>query len=128
DPAVRKAYLGEGDARPAGVRGPRAPGELHLAVGKLEAGYGAEPVLKGIDLQVRERELVAVLGANGAGKSTLMRAIAGLLRPVQGGIALGREDMARRPAHELARLGLALVPEGRQVFPQLSVLHNLELG
>jgi ABC-type branched-subunit amino acid transport system ATPase component len=94
----------------------------------LEAGYGAEPVLKGVDLQVREREVVAVLGANGAGKSTLMRAIAGLLRPVAGGIAFGGEDVARLPAHKIAPRGLALVPEGRQVFPELSVLHNLELG
>jgi ABC-type branched-subunit amino acid transport system ATPase component len=128
DPAVRKAYLGEEGVRPAGVRAPRAPGEAHLAVGKLEAGYGAEPVLKGVDLQVREHEVVAVLGANGAGKSTLMRAIAGLLRPVQGTIAFGREDVARLPAHKIAPRGLALVPEGRQVFPELSVLHNLELG
>jgi len=77
---------------------------------------------------VREREVVAVLGANGAGKSTLMRAIAGLLRPVAGGIAFGGEDVARLPAHKIAPRGLALVPEGRQVFPELSVLHNLELG
>ena len=94
----------------------------------MQAGYGAEPVLKGVDLEVREREVVAVLGANGAGKSTLMRAIAGLLRPVAGGIAFGGEDVARLPAHKIAPRGLALVPEGRQVFPELSVLHNLELG
>jgi len=97
-------------------------------VGRLEAGYGAEPVLKGVDLQVRRGELVAVLGANGAGKSTLMRAISGLLRPVAGGVALDGEDIARLPAHKVAALGVSLVPEGRQVFPELSVLHNLELG
>src|SRR3954471_12325798 len=75
DPAVRKAYLGD-EAGPAlGRQGPAAAGEPYLTVGRLEAGYGAEPVLKGIDLEVRRRELVAVLGANGAGKSTLMRAI-----------------------------------------------------
>ena len=128
NPAVRKAYLGEEAARPPEARGPRAAGEPYLAVGKLQAGYGAEPVLKGVDLEVREREVVAVLGANGAGKSTLMRAIAGLLRPVAGGIAFGGEDVARLPAHKIAPRGLALVPEGRQVFPELSVLHNLELG
>jgi len=97
-------------------------------VGRLAAGYGAEPVLRGIDLQVRSRELVAVLGANGAGKSTLMRAISGLLRPVEGAIAFDGTDIARLPAHKVMRLGLVLVPEGRQVFPELSVLHNLELG
>jgi ABC-type branched-subunit amino acid transport system ATPase component/ABC-type branched-subunit amino acid transport system permease subunit len=128
DPAVRKAYLGEADARPLAGRAPRAAGEPYLDVGKLQAGYGAEPVLKGVDLQVREREVVAVLGANGAGKSTLMRAIAGLLRPVTGGIAFEGQDVARWPAHKIAPRGLALVPEGRQVFPELSVLHNLELG
>ena len=77
---------------------------------------------------MRERELVAVLGANGAGKSTLMRALSGLLRPVQGGIAFGGEDITGLPAHKVVPLGLVLVPEGRQVFPELSVLHNLELG
>jgi branched-chain amino acid transport system ATP-binding protein len=126
DPAVRKAYLGEGQAKPSGNRGD-AGGPL-LDVGRLEAGYGAEPVLKGIDLRVREREMVAVLGANGAGKSTLMRAISGLHRPVSGGISFGREDLSRMPAHRMAALGVVLVPEGRQVFPELTVLDNLWLG
>ena len=134
DPLVRKAYLGEEQPRtqegrhaaPEGAR--RAQGEPLLDVGKLAAGYGAEPVLKGIDLGVRSREMVAVLGANGAGKSTLMRALSGLLRPVAGGVALGGEDIARLPAHKVAARGLVLVPEGRQVFPELSVLDNLRLG
>jgi branched-chain amino acid transport system ATP-binding protein len=128
DPAVRKAYLGEQGVREATPRAAHAAGRPYLVVGKLQAGYGAEPVLKGIDMQVRENELVAVLGANGAGKSTLMRAISGLLRPVTGGIAFGGQDIARLPAHKVMPLGLVLVPEGRQVFPELSVLHNLELG
>jgi len=126
DPLVRKAYLGEEQARAAARRG--EPGEPLLEVGRLAAGYGAEPVLKGIDLGVRAGEMVAVLGANGAGKSTLMRALSGLLRPVAGGITLGREDIAGLPAHRVAALGLVLVPEGRQVFPELSVLDNLRLG
>jgi len=127
DPAVRKAYLGEHALEPSGARA--APdGRPYLVVGKLAAGYGAEPVLKGVDLEVREREMVAVLGANGAGKSTLMRALSGLLRPVQGGIAFGGEDITRLPAHGVMPRGLVLVPEGRQVFPELSVLHNMELG
>jgi ABC-type branched-subunit amino acid transport system ATPase component/ABC-type branched-subunit amino acid transport system permease subunit len=126
DPAVRKAYLGEGQGKSAAIRG--EAGEPLLDVGRLEAGYGAEPVLKGIDLQVREREMVAVLGANGAGKSTLMRAIAGLHRPIAGGVSFGREELARLPAHRMAALGVVLVPEGRQVFPELSVLDNLWLG
>ena len=126
DPLVRKAYLGEGQARVAARRG--TPGEALLEAGRLAAGYGAEPVLKGIDLAVKEREMVAVLGANGAGKSTLMRALSGLLRPVAGGIALAGEDIAGLPAHKVAARGVVLVPEGRQVFPELSVLDNLRLG
>jgi branched-chain amino acid transport system ATP-binding protein len=126
DPAVIKAYLGEARETPA--RMARTPGEPLLEVARLESGYGAEPVLKGIDVMVREREMVAVLGANGAGKSTLMRALSGLLRPVAGSIALARESIARLPAHKVAARGLVLVPEGRQVFPELSVLDNLRLG
>jgi len=123
---VRKAYLGEEQRRYAGERPP--PGAPLLEVGRLAAGYGAEPVLKGIDLQVGEGEMVAVLGANGAGKSTLMRALAGLHRPVDGGIALDGRDLAAEPAHRVVARGAVLVPEGRQVFPELSVLDNLALG
>ncbi len=127
DPAVRKAYLGEGRGRPSGRRA-GAAGEALLEVGRLAVGYGAEPVLKGIDLHLREREMIAVLGANGAGKSTLMRALSGLHRPVAGGIAFAREDISQLPAHRVVARGVVLVPEGRQVFPELSVLDNLRLG
>jgi ABC-type branched-subunit amino acid transport system ATPase component len=99
-----------------------------LEVGRLRAGYGAEPVLKGIDLRVRQNEMVAVLGANGSGKSTLMRALSGLHRPVEGGISLIGEDLQRLPVHKIVARGVALVPEGRQVFPELSVLDNIRLG
>jgi ABC-type branched-subunit amino acid transport system ATPase component/ABC-type branched-subunit amino acid transport system permease subunit len=126
DPLVRKAYLGEEQARPAAQRG--VAGAPLLEVRTLSAGYGAEPVLKGIDLAVREREMVAVLGANGAGKSTLMRALSGLLRPVSGAVTFDRGDISRLAPHKIAARGLALVPEGRQVFPELSVLDNLRLG
>jgi branched-chain amino acid transport system ATP-binding protein len=127
DPAVRKAYLGEKREQLAARRAEK-PGEVLLDAGRLTAGYGAEPVLKGIDLNLREREMIAVLGANGAGKSTLMRAISGLHRPVSGGILLAGEDIARLPAHKVVARGVVLVPEGRQVFPELSVLDNLRLG
>ena len=126
DPAVRKAYLGETHERKAA--GKRARGAPLLEIGRLAAGYGAEPVLKDIDLRVHDGEMVAVLGANGAGKSTLMRAVAGLHRPVNGEIALSGHDLAREPAHRVVRRGAVLVPEGRQVFPELSVLDNLALG
>ena len=126
DPAVRKAYLGEAHARKAAQ--PRPRGAPLLEIGRLAAGYGAEPVLKQIDLRVDDGEMVAVLGANGAGKSTLMRAVGGLHRPVSGEIALDGGDLAREPAHRVVRRGAVLVPEGRQVFPELSVLDNLALG
>jgi branched-chain amino acid transport system ATP-binding protein len=129
DANVRRAYLGEPlkeSERPARDRTP--PGAELLAVGALIAGYGSGPVLRGVDLRLRDGEMIAVLGANGAGKSTLMRALAGLHRPVQGGIALAGYETNRMPAHRLVGRGLVLVPEGRQVFPELTVLENLRLG
>jgi len=129
DAAVKKAYLGEHTGPESAYRaGDASLGETMLEVGKLSAGYGAEPVLRGIDLRVRSREMVAVLGANGAGKSTLMRAVAGLHRPVAGGISLDGEALQQLPAHRVVARGVALVPEGRQVFPELSVLDNIRLG
>jgi ABC-type branched-subunit amino acid transport system ATPase component/ABC-type branched-subunit amino acid transport system permease subunit len=127
DPLVRKAYLGEEHGRAVAPRR-GAAGEPLLEVRGLSAGYGAEPVLKDIDLDVREREMVAVLGVNGAGKSTLMRALSGLLRPVSGGVSFARGDISKLAPHQVAARGLTLVPEGRQVFPELSVLDNLRLG
>jgi branched-chain amino acid transport system permease protein len=129
DPAVHRAYLGgtefEGRARETPWQGPAQP---LLATRGLSAAYGAAPAVRAVDLAVRAGETVAVLGANGASKSTLMRAIAGLHRPVEGEVALDRERIERRPAHAIAAAGLSLVPEGRQVFPELSVRDNLVLG
>jgi ABC-type branched-subunit amino acid transport system ATPase component len=129
DPAVIKAYLGEGELE---VK-PRAAGwtpqrDFVLAAQKLNAGYGAAKVLADVDVEINSGELVAVLGANGAGKSTLMRALAGLLRPVTGQILFAGREVTLLPAHQLAREGLALVPEGRQVFPEFSVIDNIALG
>jgi branched-chain amino acid transport system ATP-binding protein len=84
--------------------------------------------LRGIDVEVRTSELVAVLGANGAGKTTMMRALSGLLRPGGGSIRLEEREISALPAHRIARAGVVLVPEGRQVFPELSVIDNLLLG
>ena len=129
DPAVRQAYLGETlTGAPASHREPAALRPEMLGVGGLVAGYGAEPVLKGIDLQVRRGEVVALLGANGAGKSTLMQALAGLHRPVAGGIHFEGEDLTSLGAEQVVARGVVLVPEGRQVFPELSVLENIRLG
>jgi ABC-type branched-subunit amino acid transport system ATPase component/ABC-type branched-subunit amino acid transport system permease subunit len=128
--AVRQAYLGEAmSAGAEALSAPRAdPGPEMLGVGALVAGYGAEPVLHGIDLQVRRGEVVALLGANGAGKSTLMRALSGLHRPVAGGIHLDGQELSDAGPEAIVALGMVLVPEGRQVFPELSVLDNIRLG
>src|SRR6185503_4313871 len=128
DPAVRKAYLGSSHERPVSSQITKEKSQTLLEAGKLEAGYGAEPVLKGIDLRVDEGELVAVLGANGAGKSTLMRAISGLHRPVGGNVLFQKNPIHNLPAHRIVAQGVVLVPEGRQVFPELSVLDNSRLG
>jgi branched-chain amino acid transport system ATP-binding protein len=126
DPAVKAAYLGATtSAQPVA---PREAGATLLDVRKLNAGYGPLAVLDGIGLSVGRGETIAVLGPNGAGKSTLMKALSGLIRPVQGTIAFGGVELERLPAHRVARAGLILVPEGRQVFPQLTVAENLRLG
>jgi branched-chain amino acid transport system ATP-binding protein len=129
DPAVIAAYLGTGEiqARPRAAARDGAA-EPVLDVAGLTAGYGAAPVLKNVDLSVAQGEMVGLLGANGAGKSTTMRAIVGLLRPVRGRITLETVDIQHRAAHEIARQGVALVPEGRQVFPELTVLDNIRIG
>nr|WP_246174389.1 ATP-binding cassette domain-containing protein [Pandoraea bronchicola] len=129
DERVRQAYLGAStvDASKPPERDVAATPEV-LGVGKLTTGYGAAPVLHDVSIQVREGELVALLGANGAGKSTLMRALAGLHRPVSGGMTFDGRDLSRLDAAKIAALGVVLVPEGRQVFAELSVLDNLRLG
>jgi ABC-type branched-subunit amino acid transport system ATPase component/ABC-type branched-subunit amino acid transport system permease subunit len=128
NPAVHAAYLGITSARTEPRTTALAAGAALLEIGQLETGYGAEPVLKGIDLRVNAGELIAVLGANGAGKSTLMRAISGLHRPVRGQVAFEGRDLNALPAHRVIRHGVVLVPEGRQVFPEFSVLDNILLG
>jgi branched-chain amino acid transport system ATP-binding protein len=129
DPAVLKAYLGEGAGTDRGRRTARPAAALELlATRGLSAGYGPVNVLRDVAVAVAQGEMVAVLGPNGAGKSTLMRALSGLGRPVQGEIRFLGEPIERRDANSVAALGLVLVPEGRQVFPELSVTDNLLLG
>ena len=138
NPDVRRAYLGDGlggDLLPAGQSlsiathkdESREPTEM-LGVGALVTGYGTSTVLHSIDLRVRRGECVALLGANGAGKSTLMRSLAGLHRPVSGGIHLEGREVTGLGAEQVVALGMVLVPEGRQVFAELSVLDNIRLG
>jgi branched-chain amino acid transport system ATP-binding protein len=129
DPKVLAAYLGAAEMQ-ARARGEpwNGPKDAVLTAIDLTAGYGAAPVLQKINFEVRPGEMVALIGANGAGKSTMMRAVAGLLRPVAGEVVLNDRRIEHEPAHMIAVRGLALVPEGRQVFPELSVYDNLELG
>ena len=129
DPAVRAAYLG--DRRSAGrARAGATPAsrDMALNVAGLVAGHGGAPVLPGLDLSVRDGELVSVLGANGAGKSTLMAALSGLLRAERGRVQLLGMEVSALDAPDRVRAGLVLVPEGRLVFPDLSVRDNLRLG
>ena len=129
DPAVLEAYLGErgleGHPRETAWRGEE---DNVLAVQHLSAGYGAAPVIDDVSVRVNSGELIAVLGANGAGKSTLMRALSGLHRPVKGAVLLAGRDITSFGAHRIAGMGVVLVPEGRQVFPELTVIDNLCLG
>jgi branched-chain amino acid transport system ATP-binding protein len=99
-----------------------------LEVSGLAAGYGALPVLRGIDLTIGDGEIVAVLGSNGAGKSTLNQVLSGLLRPSAGTIRFDGVEIAGASPAAIVALGLIQVPEGRRVFPNLSVRENLEMG
>jgi len=99
-----------------------------LEVKGLRVAYGGIQAVKGIDLTVAQGELVTLIGANGAGKSTTLKALAGLLRPASGSIHYNGVDITARPAFELVRQGLALVPEGRGVFGRLTVEENLAMG
>lgn len=99
-----------------------------LEVRTLDVAYGEVMALRGVELTVREAEGVAVIGANGAGKSTLLRTISGLLRPRRGEIVFDGARLDRLPAHAVAALGIAHVPEGRRILPDMTVEENLELG
>ena len=103
-----------------------APAVLELE--GIEAGYGRMRVLHGIDLRVGRGEILAVLGPNGAGKSTLLKVVAGSLAATAGRCLLNGTDLDRRRADQRARLGVCLIPEGRGVFPHLSVLDNLRVA
>ncbi|GAC1305786.1 MAG: ABC transporter ATP-binding protein [Acidimicrobiales bacterium] len=99
-----------------------------LEVVKLSTGYGDLPVLYDVDLQVEEGEIVAIVGANGAGKTTLLSAVTGLTALWGGKVSFSGGDITRTPAHGLPDLGLVMVPEGRRLFPFMSVEENLRLG
>jgi branched-chain amino acid transport system ATP-binding protein len=99
-----------------------------LSVSGLQVAYGRTEAVRGIDLQVGDGRIVCLIGANGAGKTTIMRALSGLIRPRGGRVVYDGTDITGRRPHRIAALGLRQVPEGRQVFADLSVAENLALG
>jgi len=99
-----------------------------LKIRKLEAGYGALRVLRGVSLAVPQGKVVALLGGNGAGKTTTMKTVVGVVRATGGEIELDGERIDRLPSHAVFARGIALVPQGRELFPDMTVAENLELG
>ncbi len=112
----------EPGAFPAPLRAPL------LRVCGLKSGYGRVTVLKGIDFEVNAGEIVALIGSNGAGKSTLMMTIFGNPRAREGSIEIEARDITGLPTHEIAKLHIAQAPEGRRIFPRMTVLENLQMG
>lgn len=99
-----------------------------LSLKEVHLHYGAIHALKGISLEVRQGEIVTLIGANGAGKSSTLMAISGIHRPTSGRISLEGDDLTHLPSHAIVRRGISQVPEGRRIFPTLTVLENLEMG
>ena len=99
-----------------------------LEVKNLHVHYGVIEAIKGIDFEVNQGEVIALIGANGAGKTTILHTISGLLKPTQGTITFEGKDLEKMPGHKIVSLGMAHVPEGRRVFSQLSVYENLLMG
>ncbi|HWI36729.1 MAG TPA: ABC transporter ATP-binding protein [Burkholderiales bacterium] len=99
-----------------------------LEVEGIDLAYGEVPACRGISFEVQEGEIVALIGSNGAGKSTTLRGVAGAMLPRKGRILFEGRDVSRMPAHKRTLAGIALVPEGRRVFPALTVRENLEMG
>jgi ABC-type branched-subunit amino acid transport system ATPase component len=99
-----------------------------LRAERLTAGYGKMPILHGVTLEVRQGEMVSVIGPNGAGKSTAFKTIVGFLRPSDGRVVLDGQDITGLRPDQVLHRGLAYVPQGRIVFPQMTVLENLEMG
>jgi branched-chain amino acid transport system ATP-binding protein len=99
-----------------------------LEIRSLAAGYDGVPVIRDIDISIEEGAIATIVGANGAGKTTTLRAISGVLRPVQGQIIFEGSAIQDLPPHDVVAKGLIMVPEGRRLFPSLTVMENLELG
>ncbi len=134
NPEVVKAYMGQAHDAPPTIRAPRpaatadAVGRPLLQLDNVEAGYGGSTVLQGLSLTVHSGEVVALLGRNGVGKTTALRVITGVLKPTAGQIRLGDRSIGGIRPNEINRLGISLVPEGRRLFPNLTVAENLKLA
>ena len=102
--------------------------KVTLKVSDLVVNYGPISALKGIDIEVKENQVVAILGANGAGKTTLLRTISGLVKSQSGSIELFDKDITKLEAEKITKAGVSQSPEGRQIFYDLSVLDNLKTG
>jgi branched-chain amino acid transport system ATP-binding protein len=103
-------------------------GQRLLVVDDIHTYYGTIHALKGISLDVREGEIVTLIGSNGAGKSTTLRSINGLNHPSEGKIVFRGKDITETPPHDIVKMGISQSPEGRRIFPRMSVLENLEMG
>jgi branched-chain amino acid transport system ATP-binding protein len=110
-----------------GISGP-AGREALLSVRGLEVAYGGIAAVRGIDFRVHSGEMVTLIGANGAGKTTTLKALMGLVHPAAGRVRYNGADISGMPPHRLVALGIALVPEGRGVFPRLTVEENIDMG
>src|SRR6266508_924763 len=104
------------------------PGSAMLQIRKLEFSYGDLKVLWDVDLEVKQGEIVTVVGANGAGKSTILKNVSRLVRPTSGAITLDGVDLGRLQSHEVVEKGVVQVPEGRRIFPEMTVVENLRMG
>jgi branched-chain amino acid transport system ATP-binding protein len=99
-----------------------------LSIEKISASYGMIQILRDVSFQVKEKEVVSIIGPNGAGKTTLVKTIIGLLHPVSGEIRFRGENIGKLPPYQIVKKGIALIPEGREIFPRLTVEENLRLG
>jgi branched-chain amino acid transport system ATP-binding protein len=99
-----------------------------MRISDLRASYGPVKAIDGVTMEVHKGEVVSLIGANGAGKSTLLRTVAGILKPLSGSIEFADRNITRQRPDRIVRLGISMVPEGRQIFPDLTVRENLEVG
>lgn len=127
-PAKAKPEKPRGNRKPKSVSGPEPKKPVTLSVSGVTAFYGRIQALRGINMEVRQGEVVTLIGANGAGKSTLIMTICGQPHAREGSILFNGINITDRQTHEIMRLGIAQSPEGRRIFPRMSVFENLQMG